>query len=95
MITIHHLGVSQSDRVVWLMEELEQTGLFTEVRGYGLMIGLQLGEPIAPLRKQLLFEHGVFTGSSKDPHTIRLLPPLNVTRAQCDALIAALKAALA
>jgi glutathione S-transferase len=24
MITIHHLGVSQSDRVVWLMEELEQ-----------------------------------------------------------------------
>ncbi len=79
----------------YLMEELGKTGLFTEIRGYGLMIGLQMTEPIAPLRKKLLFEHGVFTGSSKDPNTIRLLPPLNVTRAQCDDLMAAFKAALA
>ena len=64
------------------------------MRGYGLMIGLQMTEPISPLRKRLLFDHGVFTGSSKDPNTIRLLPPLNVTRAQCDDLIAAFKAAL-
>ena len=78
----------------YLMEELSKTGLFTEVRGYGLMIGLQLTEPIAPLRKKLLFEHAVFTGSSKDPNTIRLLPPLNVTRAQCDRLIEAFVAAL-
>ncbi len=78
----------------YLMEELGKTDLFTETRGYGLMIGLQMTEPIAPLRKKLLFEHGVFTGSSKDPNTIRLLPPLNVTRAQCDDLIAAFKAAL-
>ena len=78
----------------YLMEELGKTGLFTEVRGYGLMIGLQLTEPIAPLRKKLLFEHAVFTGSSKDPNTIRLLPPLNVTRAQCDRLIEAFVAAL-
>lgn len=78
----------------YLMEQLGATGLFTEVRGYGLMIGLQMTEPIAPLRKKLLFEQGVFTGSSKDPNTIRLLPPLNVTRAQCDALIAAFKEAL-
>ena len=78
----------------YLMEQLGATGLFSEVRGYGLMIGLQMNEPIAPLRKKLLFEQGVFTGSSKDPNTIRLLPPLNVTRAQCDALIAAFKEAL-
>ena len=78
----------------YLMDQLRATGLFTEVRGYGLMIGLQLEEPIAPLRKRLLFEHSVFTGSSKDPNTIRLLPPLNVTRAQCDRLIAAFQEAL-
>jgi acetylornithine aminotransferase len=77
------------------MEQLAATGLFTEVRGYGLMIGLQLTEPIAPLREKLLYEYGVFTGSSKDPNTIRLLPPLNVTREQCDDLIEAFKAALA
>ena len=78
----------------YLMEQLAATGLFTEIRGYGLMIGLQLTEPIAPLRKKLLFEHSVFTGSSKDPNTIRLLPPLNVTREQCDVLVAAFVAAL-
>ena len=31
------------------------------------MIGLQMEEAIAPLRKRLLFDHHVFTGSSKDP----------------------------
>lgn len=79
----------------YLMEKMAATGFFSEVRGYGLMIGLQWDRPIAPLRKKLLFEHNVFTGSSKDPNTIRLLPPLNVTKAQCDDLVAAFQAALA
>jgi acetylornithine/N-succinyldiaminopimelate aminotransferase len=78
----------------YLMKTLAATGLFTEVRGYGLMIGLEMTEPIAPLRKKLLFEHSVFTGSSKDPNTIRLLPPLNVTKEQCADLVAAFVAAL-
>jgi acetylornithine aminotransferase len=88
------LLANATEQGTYLMEEMAATGLFNEVRGYGLMIGLQMTEPIGPLRKKLLFEHGVFTGSSKDPNTIRLLPPLNVTRAQCDKLIAAFKAAL-
>ena len=88
------LLTNATEQGAFLMRELAATGLFSEVRGYGLMIGLQLEEPIAPLRKRLLFEHGVFTGSSKDPNTIRLLPPLNVTRTQCDHLIAAFQAAL-
>lgn len=78
----------------YLIEKMAATGLFTDIRGYGLMIGLQRTEPIAPLRKKLLFEHGVFTGSSKDPNTIRLLPPLNVTQEQCNVLIRAFLEAL-
>ena len=89
-----NLLANATEQGEYLKAQMQATGLFTEVRGYGLMIGLQMTEPIAPLRKRLLFEHGVFTGSSKDPNTIRLLPPLNVTRAQCDDLIAAFKAAL-
>ncbi|MFT4685946.1 MAG: acetylornithine aminotransferase [Neolewinella sp.] len=88
------LLANATEQGTYLMEKMAATGLFNEVRGYGLMIGLQMTEPIGPLRKKLLFEHGVFTGSSKDPNTIRLLPPLNVTRTQCDELIAAFKAAL-
>ncbi|WP_116128348.1 aspartate aminotransferase family protein [Lewinella sp. IMCC34183] len=78
----------------YLKRELAALDLFREVRGHGLMIGLEMDEPIGALRKQLLFEHHVFTGSAKDPNTIRLLPPLNVTREQCDAAIGAFKKAL-
>ncbi len=94
VIKQENLLVNAKEQGSYLMEQLAATGLFTDVRGYGLMIGLQLTEPIASLRKRLLFEHGVFTGSSKDPNTIRLLPPLNVTREQCDTLIATFKTAL-
>lgn len=89
-----NLLANATEMGAYLMEELAATGLFTEIRGYGLMIGLQMTEPIGPLRKQLLFEQNVFTGSSKDPNTIRLLPPLNVTKEQCDALVKAFKEVL-
>ncbi|MBC6994198.1 aminotransferase class III-fold pyridoxal phosphate-dependent enzyme [Neolewinella lacunae] len=78
----------------YLMDTLAATGLFTEVRGHGLMIGLQMDVPIGPLRKKLLFEQNVFTGSAKDPNTIRLLPPLNVSRAECERLVEAFTAVL-
>ena len=93
--------IEQEDLVVnartqgdYLMQALRDTGLFSEVRGRGLMIGLQMEEPIAPLRKRLLFEQHVFTGSSKDPNTIRLLPPLNITRAECEQVVSAFQHAL-
>lgn len=90
VIESENLLENACEQGTYLVEALQGSGRFEEVRGAGLMIGCQLDEPIAPLRKQLLFERGVFTGSSKDPHTLRLLPPLNVTRAQCDTLLRAL-----
>ena len=77
----------------YLMDALRGSGSFREVRGLGLMIGLQMDEPIAGLRKRLLFEDHVFTGSAKDPNTIRLLPPLNITREECERVVAKLLAA--
>ena len=49
-----------------------------EIRGKGLMIGVEMPEPVAAIRKKLLFEHRLFTGSSSNPNVIRLLPALNV-----------------
>lgn len=49
-----------------------------EVRGRGLMIGLELEGPAAPVRKELLFRHHIFTGSSSQPNVLRLLPPLTM-----------------
>lgn len=55
-----------------------------EVRGRGLMIGVELEFASEPIRKKLLFEHRIFTGSSHDPRTIRLLPPMILKREQAD-----------
>ena len=62
----------------WLIEVLRHMPGVKEVRGKGLMIGVELNQPCAGIRKQLLEEYGIFTGSSSDKNTLRLLPPLNI-----------------
>lgn len=52
-----------------------------EVRGRGLMIGIEMEEPAKELRKNLIFCHHVFTGAT-GTHVIRLLPPLSLTMEQ-------------
>ena len=59
----------------FLMDELKKFPQIKEVRGYGLMIGLEFEEPIKPMRDKLLFEQKVFTGVT-GTHVFRLLPPL-------------------
>lgn len=63
----------------FLMEELSKIAGIKEVRGKGLMIGLEFEEPIQDLRKKLLYEEKVFTGVS-GTHVLRLLPPLCITK---------------
>jgi acetylornithine aminotransferase len=59
----------------YLMEELKKFPQIKEVRGQGLMIGMEFEEPIKDIRRNLLFEKKVFTGVS-GTNVIRLLPPL-------------------
>lgn len=61
------------------------------ITGRGLMIGLNLGKPIAEIRKKLIFDYNMFTGSSKNPNVIRLLPPLNIKREELDRFFDALE----
>lgn len=61
-----------------LKSTLEKMDGPVEVRGAGLMIGIEMDQPVGAVRKELLFEHGVFTGSSSNPNVIRLLPALNI-----------------
>lgn len=59
----------------YLMEELKKFPQIKEVRGKGLMIGMEFAEPVKELRGRLLSGHKVFTGVT-GTHVIRLLPPL-------------------
>ena len=59
----------------YLLEELHKFPGIKEIRGRGLMIGIEFEEPIKKIRSKLLFEQKVFTGVA-GTNTIRLLPPL-------------------
>ena len=75
----------------YLTAELKKLPGVKEVRGRGLMIGIELFEDSAPLRKKLLFDEKIFVGSSGNKNVFRLLPALNVKKEHVDALLAALR----
>jgi len=66
-----------------------------KVTGRGLMLGVFMKENGKELRSNLLHKHKVFTGGAGDPNILRLLPPLNITKEDCDKLITALTKELA
>ena len=78
----------------YLMEELKKIDGIKEVRGRGLMIGIEFEEPIKEIRRRLLFEEHVFTGVS-GTNVIRLLPPLTLTMEQASDFMERFKRVLA
>ena len=64
-----------------------------EVRGRGLMIGIELAEDQKPVRERLVYEQHVFTGCSGQ-NLLRLLPPLTFTEALADEFVERLCKAL-
>ncbi len=65
-----------------------------QLKGRGLMIGAEFDFPIKELRKHLVLNHSLFTGSSKNPNMLRLLPPLNINPSHADEFIEKLKAGI-
>nr|MCR4570948.1 aminotransferase class III-fold pyridoxal phosphate-dependent enzyme [Bacteroidales bacterium] len=65
-----------------------------EVRGRGLMIGLDFNVEIASIRKSLLFDKHIFTGVA-GKNMIRLLPPLCLSKKEAGTFIGAFKEVLA
>jgi len=64
------------------------------IKGRGLMLGLEFDFPIVELRKILIHEHQIFTGSSKNPNLLRILPPLTIQKEHLDVFFEALKSEL-
>jgi acetylornithine/N-succinyldiaminopimelate aminotransferase len=73
----------------YLIEELKKLPGVIEVRGKGLMIGIEMSYPIKDLRNQILTDYKILTGNSSNPNTIRLLPTLNITKIQADEVLQA------
>lgn len=78
----------------YLSQKLSTIDEIVEVRGKGLMIGIEFSFETKELRRKLIFNHYIFTGTSSNPNTLRLLPPLTLTTEEVDQFLVALKEAL-
>lgn len=78
----------------YLQEQCRQLPNVKEIRGKGLMLGIEFDFPIKELRDKLVYEHHIFVGNSNNANTIRLLPSLAISKTEIDILINALKACL-
>ena len=97
------LDVMESERLVenarrvgdYLMQEISRihSPKITEVRGCGLMIGIELDEPYREIRNRLLTEQHCFTGCA-GTNTLRLLPPLCLTQQEAAEFVEKLRAVL-
>ena len=74
----------------YILSELAQIDGLKEVRGKGLMIGIELDKPVGELRRRLLFEKHIFTGGA-GVSTLRLLPALSIGRKEADCFLKAFK----
>ena len=78
----------------YLITELRKIPGVTDVRGRGLMIGLEVeGFTGSDLRKRLLFDHHIFTGGAGQ-FTVRLLPALSLSKAEADRFLTEFKKAI-
>lgn len=83
VIEQEHLVENAAEVGRYLLEELKGFEKIKEVRGEGLMIGLEFDEPVKPLRQKLLYDYHVFTGAS-GTNVFRLLPPLCLSKEEAD-----------
>jgi len=75
----------------YLFDKLEKIPHVREVRGRGLMIGVEFEFPIADLRNTLVSKYHIFTGNSSNKNTLRILPAMNVQQESLDILLEAIE----
>lgn len=83
VIQSENLIANAADIGEYLLAKLRQMPEPADIRGRGLMIAIDMPYPVKELRSRLIHDYHVFTGAA-GTHTIRLLPPLCLTRADAD-----------
>lgn len=73
----------------YLIDELRKFDKVLEVRGRGLMIGIELPTELSTVKMDLLMKNKIFTGEAK-PNVIRILPALNISKEIADRFLTAL-----
>jgi acetylornithine aminotransferase len=87
VIDNEHLIENAAFRGMQLMTAMAGLEGVKEVRGLGLMIGVEFHVPAGPMRKRMMDEFGVFTGSASNKHVMRLLPPLTIGEVEVEGFL--------
>ncbi|MEN8825782.1 MAG: aminotransferase class III-fold pyridoxal phosphate-dependent enzyme [Wenyingzhuangia sp.] len=75
----------------YFKEQVKSLPGLKQVKGLGLMLGLEFDFEVAALRKKLIYDYKIFTGGSSNKKLLRILPPLNVRKSDLEVFIKALK----
>ncbi|MEP3386835.1 MAG: aminotransferase class III-fold pyridoxal phosphate-dependent enzyme [Reichenbachiella sp.] len=75
----------------YIKVQLEGIDAIKEIRGKGLLLGLEFDEPVKEIRSLLLTEYKIFTGAATSPNVLRLLPPMGIGKQEADTFVNALK----
>ncbi|SMO43892.1 acetylornithine aminotransferase [Flavobacterium nitrogenifigens] len=78
----------------YFLEKIKELEGIKQVKGKGLMLGVEFDFDVAALRKKLIIEKHIFTGSANNKNLLRILPPLTVKKADIDTFVKALKESL-
>ncbi|MCM4160228.1 aspartate aminotransferase family protein [Antarcticibacterium flavum] len=78
----------------YVQDKVSRIKEIKNLKGRGLMLGLEFDFEVAGLRKDLLFKHHIFTGAASNKKLLRILPPLNIKKEHFDNFFEALEVEL-
>lgn len=80
-----------NDISAYFIEKAQQIPQVKNIKGRGLMLGLEFDFEVAALRKQLIMDGHIFTGSANNKKLLRILPPLTIQKQHIDLFIETLQ----
>jgi acetylornithine aminotransferase len=78
----------------YFISEAKKIPQVKKIKGKGLMLGLEFDFEVGELRKKMIYDKHIFTGSANNKKLLRILPPLTVTKEHIDIFFTALKEVL-
>ena len=79
----------------YFLEAIKQVPEVIQVKGRGLMLGVEFDFDVSTLRKKMIVDKHIFTGNANNKNLLRILPPLTIKKEAIDTFIKALKESLA
>jgi acetylornithine/N-succinyldiaminopimelate aminotransferase len=94
VIEEEHLMDNVNEMAAYFIKNAKTIPQVKQIKGKGLMLGLEFDFEVSDLRKKLIYEHHIFTGGAANKKVLRILPPLNIKKEHIDQFFEALVGAL-